>query len=60
MVDRPHLLPPGYVLDILDLNVMLLRREDGEMVGAFSTAGSTLESIILSCSTGQARAGWIL
>jgi len=45
MVDRAHWLPPGYVLDVLDPEVVILRREDGSMVGAFSTAGSTPESI---------------
>jgi hypothetical protein len=45
MVDRPHWLPAGFVLDILDPDVVLLRRDDGSMVGAFSTAGSTPESI---------------
>jgi hypothetical protein len=45
MVDRPRWLPPGYVLDILDPDVMFLLREDGSMVAAFSTAGSTPESI---------------
>ena len=45
MVDRASWLPPGYVLDVLDPEVVILRREDGLMVGAFSTAGSTPESI---------------
>jgi hypothetical protein len=30
---------PGYVLDVLDPEVVILRRDDGSMVGAFSTAG---------------------
>jgi hypothetical protein len=45
MLDRPAWLPLGYVLDILDPDVVLLRREDGSMVGAFSTAGATPVSI---------------
>jgi hypothetical protein len=45
MVDRAHWLPPGYVLDVLDPEVVILRREDGSMVWAFSTVGSTTESI---------------
>lgn len=40
-----HWLPPGYVLDILDPDVVILRREDGSMVGAFSLRGATPESI---------------
>jgi hypothetical protein len=45
MLDRPRWLPPGYVLDILDPDVVILRRDDGSMVGAFSTAGATPVSI---------------
>jgi hypothetical protein len=45
MLDRPAWLPLGYVLDILDPDVVLLRREDGSMVGVFSTAGATPVSI---------------
>src|SRR5215212_7961578 len=33
MVDRAHWLPLGYVLDVLDPEVVILRREDGSMVG---------------------------
>jgi hypothetical protein len=45
MVDRAHWLPSGYVLDVLDPDVVILRREDGSLVGAFSTRGSTPESL---------------
>jgi hypothetical protein len=45
MLDRPRWLPSGYVLDILDPEVVILRREDGSMVGPFSTAGATPVSI---------------
>jgi hypothetical protein len=45
MVDRARWLPAGYVLDVLDPEVVILRREDGTLVEAFSTAGSTPESI---------------
>jgi hypothetical protein len=45
VVDRPPWLPPGYVLDILDPDIVFLLREDGSIVGAFSTAGSTPQSI---------------
>ena len=45
MLDIPNWLPDGYVLDVLDPDVVIVRREDGSMVGAFSTAGSTPERI---------------
>ena len=45
MADGAHWLPPGYVLDVLDPEAVILRREDGSMVWAFSTVGSTPESI---------------
>jgi hypothetical protein len=45
MLDRPDWLPPGYVLDILDPDVVILRREDGSMVGAFSARGASPDSI---------------
>ena len=38
-------LPPGYVLDILDPDLVVLRREDASMVAAFSAQGATPDSI---------------
>jgi hypothetical protein len=43
MHDAPHWLPAGYAVDILDPDVLILR--DGSMVAAFSSRGSTPESI---------------
>ena len=45
MRDAPHWLPAGYTVDILDPDVLILRRDDGSMVAAFSSRGSTPESI---------------
>jgi hypothetical protein len=45
MRDEPHWLPPGYALDVLDPDVVILRREDGSMVGAFSSRGATPDSL---------------
>lgn len=39
MRDAPHWIPAGYTVDILD--VLILRRDDGSMVAAFSSRGST-------------------
>jgi hypothetical protein len=45
MHDSPHWLPAGYAVDILDPDVLILRRDDGSMVAAFSSRGSTPESV---------------
>jgi hypothetical protein len=45
MHDAHHWLPAGYAVDILDPDVLILRREDGSMVAAFSARGSTSESV---------------
>jgi hypothetical protein len=45
MRSAPPWLPPGYALDILAPDVVILRREDGSMVGAFSSRGATPDSL---------------
>jgi hypothetical protein len=40
MWNKPLRLPPGYVLDISDPDVLILRRSDGSSVAAFSAAGA--------------------
>jgi hypothetical protein len=40
MRDKPSRLPPGYVLDISDPDVLILRRSDGSSVAAFSADGA--------------------
>jgi len=40
MQDRPLRLPPGYVLDASDPDVLVLRRPDGSSVAAFSARGA--------------------
>jgi hypothetical protein len=38
--DKPLRLPPGYVLDFSDPDVLVLRRSDGSSVAAFSALGA--------------------
>ena len=45
MHGAPHWLPAGYAVDILDPDVLILRRDDGSMVAAFSSRGGTSESV---------------
>jgi len=45
MHDAPHWLPAGYAVDILDPDILILRRDDGSLVAAFSSRGSTPESV---------------
>ncbi len=40
MQDKPSVLPPGYVLDVSDPDVLVLRRSDGSSVAAFSAHGA--------------------
>jgi hypothetical protein len=37
-------LPPGYRIE-QDADLLILRRQDGSMVGAFSTRGATREAV---------------
>ena len=39
-------LPPSYYLDEADPDVVLLRRQDGTFVAAFSASGATKEGIV--------------
>ena len=39
-------LPAGYRLDETDIDVVVLRREDGSFVAAFSARGVTKEGIV--------------
>ena len=50
MSETPDWLPPGYTLNVLDPDVLILRREDGSMVGAFSARGATEGEL---CRTAQ-------
>ena len=44
---KPKLLPKfNYYLDESDPDVIVLRREDGTYVGAFSAAGATREGLV--------------
>lgn len=45
-MDKPQWLPPGYVLDESDPDILILRRDDGSFVAAFSSRGATRESIL--------------
>jgi hypothetical protein len=38
-------LPPGYLLDDSDPDIVTLRRKDGTFVAAFSAQGATMEGI---------------
>ena len=40
------MLPPGYLLDESDPDIITLRRDDGTFVAAFSAQGATMEGII--------------
>jgi hypothetical protein len=40
------LLPPSYILDESDPDIIVLRRSDGSFVAAFSSRGATREGII--------------
>jgi hypothetical protein len=40
MQDKPLELPPGYLLDASDPDVLILRRSDGSSVAAFSARGA--------------------
>ncbi len=40
MQDKRLVLPPGYVLDVCDPDVVVLRRSDGSSVAAFSARGA--------------------
>lgn len=40
MQDKPLELPPGYVLDASDPDVLILRRPDGSSVATFSARGA--------------------
>jgi hypothetical protein len=42
--EEPHL-PPGYVLDHSDPDVLVLRCPHGEAIARFSTRGATSEAI---------------
>jgi hypothetical protein len=45
--ERPKRLPKfNYYLDESDPDVIVLRREDGTFVGAFSAAGATREGLV--------------
>ncbi len=45
--EKPKLLPKfNYYLDESDPDVIVLRREDGTFVGAFSAAGATREGLV--------------
>ena len=45
--EKPKLLPKfNYYLDESDPDVLVLRREDGAFVGAFSAAGATREGLV--------------
>ena len=47
MIEGDHLVPrPGYRLDESDSDVLVLRREDGSFVAAFSARGATREGIV--------------
>ena len=43
---EPQWLPPGYVLDESDPDILILRRDDGSFVAAFSARGATREGIL--------------
>jgi hypothetical protein len=46
------LLPPSYRLDELDPDVVVLRRQDGTFVAAFSVQGATKEGILAATTPG--------
>ena len=46
ILDRPPWLPPGYVLDESDPDMLILRRDDGSFVVAFSARGANREGIL--------------
>jgi hypothetical protein len=45
MEDHLSRLPQGYVLDESDPDILVLRRQDGSFVAAFSAMGATSEEI---------------
>jgi len=46
MPELPSSLPPSYILDESDPDIVILRRSDDSFVAAFSTQGVTTEAII--------------
>ena len=48
-------LPAGYRLDETDIDVVVLRREDGSFVAAFSALSATEESIRSAAEEDRAR-----
>ncbi len=46
MTEEELELPPSYYLDEADPDVVLLRRQDGTFVAAFSAQGATREDIV--------------
>ena len=56
LIEGDHLVPkPGYRLDESDSDVLVLRREDGSFVAAFSARGATREGIV-EAAEGDRRA----
>lgn len=56
-MDYPGLLPGGYRLDEGDAEVVVLRREDGSYVTAFSACGAALEAIRRASQSKVTRPG---
>jgi hypothetical protein len=56
MHDAPHWLPAGHAADILDPDVPKLRRDDGSMVAAFSSRGSTPGALVRGMDNDRVRA----
>ena len=46
ILDRPQWLPPGYMSDESDPDILILRRSDGAFVAAFSARGATSEGVL--------------
>lgn len=54
-MDDPRLLAAGYRLDETDADVVVLRREDGSFVAAFSAWGATREGILQATEDDRRR-----
>ena len=54
-MDDPRLLPGGYRLDMADADVLVLRREDGSFVAAFSAWGAAEGAIRRAAEEDRAR-----
>ena len=55
-MDDPRFLSGGYRLDGTDPDVLVLRREDGSFVAAFSAWGATEEAVRRAAEEDRARA----